>query len=396
MKLLYKGSFFESDAEDSVDSNPTTSNTKKDSDDDTWGGWLEPYTPPEDEEILNTAISRKLDPKIAIKRVDLNDKLYANVIEFIITNIGNIDSLNSIREAQQKIHDLFTEIAIDVATEYNQLRRTGKEKLSIRNDSTLRKINAMYRFFAYYIMKYDRHIVEWMESQIKAKLFNDKSDIKSINNTYSNIDISIVEDIPVSELNSASFDILERDTLFNRSLQNFFADSDSLFDSLAGGPGLFNDLTSMMVAFKYGIVAEYKTANEAGKEIKQQKMIPVSKTEEMTQLIETMMWIEASINSIITVESIREKYIKDYKMKLEKMDLTQEQITQNLNELSNAIKNGQINTVEDMNKLKSKFRDVSTSDKEKENLGKVSADMAKAYKYKIEAVLNRTRGLNNG
>jgi hypothetical protein len=56
------------------------------------------------------------------------------------------------------------------------------------------------------------------------------------------------------------------------------------------------------------------------------------------------------------------------------------------------IKNGQINTVEDFNKLQSQFKKYATSDKEKEDIGNRVARMATAYKYKIESVLNNKRG----
>lgn len=404
MKLLYKGSFFEADDEPIQDATPAPAPDDSKYDSENNSGYLSgAKDDEEDEEVetpvdagFSTAISRKTDPNVVVKRLKLHDKLYANIIDFIVANIGDVDELDNIRKSQQRIHDLFAEVELDVASEYNLLRRTNKDKLNIRTDSTMRKVNSMYRFFAYYLIKYDRYIVEWMEGMIKAKLFNDKSDIKSLNGAYSNIDLDLIDDIPTSELNAESFDILHRDSVFNRTLTNFFKDAGTLFDSLAGGAGLFNDMTAMMTAFKYGIMTEYKVPNEDGKEVKQTKMIPIEKTSEINEVMQLMLSIAATINSIVTVEAIRTKYIADYKLKLEKMNLTQAQISQNLNELASAIRGGTINSVEDFGKLLAKFKAVTTSDKEKENLGKITADMAKAYKYKIESLINRTRGQNDG
>jgi hypothetical protein len=348
--------------------------------------------PSEDGANVDQIVTKKVDPEIAVKRVNLSDRLYANIIDFIRYNIGEVDQLNTIRENQKRIHDLFEELAHEVSSEYNAHKGREKEKVNVREDSTLRKINSMYRFFAYYVIKYDRQVVDWMEGLIRVGLFNDKSQIKTIDKSYSNIDLSLIFKLEPYELVPQSFYILHKDTIFNKTLDDFFKDSGDLVERLARGPGLFNDLSSMMVAFRSGITAEYYVKDEQGNKVKKRIAVPVGNTTETQQIIEAMLAIEAAVNSVINVDVIREKYVNDYKLSLQKLNLTQEQIAGQLKILRDEIKGGKINTVEDFNKIQNQYKKIASSDKEKEELGNRTSRMATAYKYKVESVLNNQRG----
>jgi len=343
-------------------------------------------------ENFEQLITKKVDPGIAVKRINLSDRLYANIIDFIKYNIGEVEQLGVIKEHQQRIHDLFDELAREVSSEYNAHKGKEKEKVNVREDSTLRKINSMYRFFAYYIIKYDKNIVEWMESLVRVGLFNDKSKIKTIDHSYSNIDLKLIFQLEPYELVPQSFYILHRDSVFNKPLEDFFQDSGDLVERLARGPGLFNDLSAMMTAFRSGIPAEYFVKTEDGKKVKKRVMVPVGNTTEAKQIMESMLAIEAAVNSVISVNAIREKYINDYKNNLTRMNMTQEQIANKMKIMRDSIAGGKINTVEDFNKLQSEYKKLASTDKEKDELGKRTARMATAYKYKIEAVLNNRRG----
>ena len=348
--------------------------------------------PSEDGANVDQIVTKKVDPEIAVKRVNLSDRLYANIIDFIRYNIGEVDQLNTIRENQKRIHDLFEELAHEVSSEYNAHKGREKETVNVREDSTLRKINSMYRFFAYYVIKYDRQVVDWMEGLIRVGLFNDKSQIKTIDKSYSNIDLSLIFKLEPYELVPQSFYILHKDTIFNKTLDDFFKDSGDLVERLARGPGLFNDLSSMMVAFRSGITAEYYVKDEQGNKVKKRIAVPVGNTTETQQIIEAMLAIEAAVNSVINVDVIREKYVNDYKLSLQKLNLTQEQIAGQLKILRDEIKGGKINTVEDFNKIQNQYKKIASSDKEKEELGNRTSRMATAYKYKVESVLNNQRG----
>jgi hypothetical protein len=250
----------------------------------------------------------------------------------------------------------------------------------------------MYRFFSYYIVKYDLLITEWMDGMIRAKLFNESSDINKINNTYSNIDLSILLALDDNRLNPTAFDILHKDTVFNKTLDTFFNDAGSVVEDLAKGPGLFTTLRVMMSAFKNGLIVEYYTTVD-GNRVKMSTTIDVGDTRIVSEIINSMNMIESTVNSIISVEAIRAKYIEQYKMNLTKMKLTQEEMAKQMQMLNDSIKNGTINTVDDFNKIQSNYKKNATTDKEKEELGNRTARMAKAYKYKVESVLNTRRGL---
>jgi hypothetical protein len=374
MKIWFKGLLFENEDQNSEIYDDATE------------------APNEEGSNVDQIVTEKVDPEIAVKRVNLSDRLYANIIDFIRYNIGDVDQLNTIRENQKRIHDLFEELAHEVSSEYNAHKGREKEKVNVREDSTLRKINSMYRFFAYYIIKYDRQVVDWMEGLIRVGLFNDKSQIKSIDKSYSNVDLSLIFKLEPYELVPQTFYILYNDTIFNKTLDDFFKDSGDLVERLARGPGLFNDLSSMMVAFRSGITAEYYVKDEQGHKVKKRISIPVGNTTETQQIIEAMLAIEAAVNSVINVDVIREKYVNDYKLSLQKLNLTQEQIAGQLKILRDEIKGGKINTVEDFNKIQNQYKKIASSDKEKEELGNRTSRMATAYKYKVESVLNNQRG----
>lgn len=342
------------------------------------------------------AAPHKVDPNVVVKRINLSDKLYANIIDFITYNIGNIDQITEIKEYQTKIHSLFDELAYEVSTEYNDAKGKGKTKINAREDSTLRKVNTIYRFFAYYIIKYDKQIVEWMDNLIKNGLFNDKSGIADINRSYNNIDIGFVFKLEPYELVPQNFYILNKDGAFNKTLSDFFSDSGDLVEHLARGPGLFNELSSMMVAFRTGISVDYNETAPDGKAIKHKLSIPVGNTEEIKEVIALMTRIDAIINQIISVDAIRNKFISDYKANLEKLNINQNQISEKLKKMTDAIKDGKINSVDDFKKLQSDYKRFSSTEKEKQELGERSARMATAYKYKIESILNNNRGNKNG
>lgn len=348
-------------------------------------------------ENFSQVITRKVDPGIAIKRVKLNDRLYVNIIDFIKYNIGDVEELNTILEHQKRIFDTFDDLARNVSDEYNANKgKQTKEKVSLREDATLSKVNAMFRFFAYYIMKYDRDVVTWMEGLISKGLFNDKSAINSLNGAYSNVDIKLTFQLEPYELTPEGFYILHRDSVFNKNLPDFFKDSGDVVETVAVGRGLFPDLATMMTAFRVGLPSEYTVQGENGKPVKKRVMIPVGNTPEMNQVIGSMLEIESIVNRLVKVNSIREKYIADYKNSLTKFNLTQEQISEKLKQARDSIAGGNINNVEDLNKLQSEYKKIASTDKEKDELGKRTARMATAYKYKIESVLNNLRGAQHG
>jgi hypothetical protein len=344
---------------------------------------------------LGTVKVKKTDPTVVVKRINLRDKLYANVISFIQYNIGNIEELDSIKEYQGRIHDLFDLLADEVASEYNANKGKSKENLKVRDDSTKRKVNTIYRFFAYYIIKYDKNIVEWMESLIKKGLFNDQSGINGLNGAYNNIDIKNVFQLEVAELTPEYFDILDNNGAFNKNQNDFFKDSGALVDSLGRSSGVFNTLPQMMTTFRLGIIEEYHEVNAEGKKIPKRIFVPIGNTVEMEQIMELMTMVDALINSAINVEAIRNHFIENYSNNLKKLNLNQEQIKEQIDALRTGIKNGQINTVEDFNKIQSNYKKYASTEKEKEELGNRTARMASAYKYKIEAALNNKRGSEN-
>lgn len=336
--------------------------------------------------------AKKVDPSVVVKRINLSDKLYANIINFIKYNIGDAEELNTIKEYQHRIHDLFDELASEVSEEYNSHKGKSKENSKVRDDAIKRKINTIYRFFSYYIIKYDKNIVEWMESLMKKGLFNDKSGVMAINGAYNNIDIDLVFQLDASELIPENFYILDRDGKFNMNQPEFFKDSGNLIDSIGRSSGVFNSLPQLLTTFRRGIFEEVRIPGEDGKKETKTISVPVGNTVEIKQVIEIMTAIDALVNKMVSVEAIRNKFIQDYTQNLQKLNLDQEQIKTRLNAMREGIKNGQINTVEDFNKLQSQFKKYATSDKEKEDIGNRVARMATAYKYKIESVLNNKRG----
>lgn len=354
-----------------------------------------PDLPSDGVDKLGAVKVKKTDPTVVVKRINLRDKLYANVISFIQYNIGNIDELDSLKEYQGRIHDLFDLLADEVASEYNANKGKSKENLKVRDDSTKRKVNTIYRFFAYYIIKYDKNIVEWMESLIKKGLFNDQSGINGINGAYNNIDIKNVFQLEVAELTPEYFDILDNNGAFNKNQNDFFKDSGALVDSLGRSSGVFNSLPQMMTTFRHGIMEEYYEINAEGKKIPKRISVPIGNTVEMEQIMELMTMVDALINSAINVEAIRNHFIENYSNNLKKLNLNQEQIKEQIDALRTGIKNGQINTVEDFNKIQSNYKKYASTEKEKEELGNRTARMASAYKYKIEAALNNKRGSEN-
>lgn len=354
-----------------------------------------PELPSDGVDKLGTVAVKKTDPTVVVKRINLRDKLYANIINFIQYNVGNIEELDSIKEYQGRIHDLFDLLADEVASEYNAQKGKSKENLKVRDDSTKRKVNTIYRFFAYYIIKYDKKIVEWMESLIKKGLFNDKSGVNAINGAYNNIDIKNVFQLEIAELTPEYFDILDNDGEFNKSQSDFFKDSGALVDSLGRSSGVFNSLPQMMTTFRQGILEEIKVVDAEGKKVSKRIFVPIGNTVEMEQIMELMTMIDALINNAIKVESIRNHFVDNYAENLKKLNLNQEQIKAQIDALRTGIKNGQINTVEDFAKLQSNFKKYASTEKEKEELGNRTARMASAYKYKIEAALNNKRGSEN-
>ena len=389
MQVWYKGKLFESDStiepEEISSSGPMGDDYPVEEEDQDESE--------SDFSFIELEKTRKLNPHIVVKGIAPSKVIYANIISFITDNIGDVDGVTVIREQILRIHALFDELAKDVSTEYNLNKSKDKEgKLSVREDSTMRKIASMYRFFSYYIVKYDLLITEWMDSMIRAKLFNESSDINKINNTYSNIDLSILLALDDNRLNPTAFDILHKDTVFNKTLDTFFNDAGSVVEDLAKGPGLFTTLRVMMSAFKNGLIVEYYTTVD-GNRVKMSTTIDVGDTRIVSEIINSMNMIESTVNSIISVEAIRTKYIEQYKMNLTKMKLTQEEMSKQMQMLNDSIKNGTINTVDDFNKIQSNYKKNATTDKEKEELGNRTARMAKAYKYKVESVLNTRRGL---
>lgn len=344
---------------------------------------------------MHAVAVKKIDPTVVVKRINLRDKLYANTINFIQYSIGGVEELDTIKEYQGKIHDMFDLLADEVASEYNARKGKTKENLKVRDDATKRKINTMYRFFAYYIIKYDKRIVEWMEELIKKGLFNNNSGINALNGAYNNIDIKNIFQLELAQLSPDYFDILDNNGQFNKTQEDFFKDSAALIDNLGKSSGVFNSLPQMLTVFRHGIIEDHKVINEEGKKVSERIAVPVGNTNEMAQVFELMTAIDALINSVINVDAIRNRFITNYSEDLKKLNLNQEQIKAQIDELRNAIKDGKINTVEDFNKIQGKYKSYASTEKEKEELGNRTARMASAYKYKIEAALNNKRGSEN-
>lgn len=344
---------------------------------------------------IHAVAVKKTDPTVVVKRINLRDKLYSNIINFIQYNIGDVEELDTIKEYQGRIHDTFDLLADEVASEYNAHKGKSKENLKVRDDATKRKINTMYRFFAYYIIKYDKRIVEWMENLIKKGLFNDNSGINALNGAYNNIDIKNIFQLELPQLSPEYFDILDNDGQFNKTQGDFFKDSGALIENLGKSSGVFNSLPQMLTVFRLGIIEDHKVIDSEGKKVSQRISVPVGNTNEMAQVFELMTAIDALINNVINVDAIRNRFIANYSDNLKKLNLNQEQIKAQIDELRNAIKDGKINNVEDFNKIQAKYKNYASTEKEKEELGDRTARMASAYKYKIEAALNNKRGSEN-
>lgn len=375
MRVMFQGSIYENEDEpkpensDGIDTSPSE------------------FEAPEVNEDEGHSLKR-LDPSIAVKWRSLDNVLYSNIIEFIKFYVGDVEGVDRIAELQRLIDEQFQNLGHEVSSEYNANKGRFKESSNMRDDTTRRKINIIYRFFAYYIIKYNRDIVNWMESLINTGLFNDKTRIGDINGSYSNIDLSLIFEMENSEFMPQYFFILHRDSSFNKGQADFFKDSGSLIDNLAKGAGVFNNLPVMLSVFKRGIYEEYKE-KETG--TVKRIAIPVGDTEEVKTVIDAMTEIEAIVSKMITVEAIREKFIAKYKDGLVKLNMAQDQIKITLNALRDSIRNGEINTLEDFNKLQQQHKNRSMSDKQKNDLGKTSVRMSKSYGYKLEAILNTLR-----
>lgn len=341
-----------------------------------------------------TRVSKKTDESIVIKNINLKtlkNILYSNIITFIKDYIGDSDDLQLVIKTQHDIHDMFVQLADEVSDKYNANKGKLKDSTNIKDDYTKRKIITMYKFYASYIVKYDRKIVQWMEDLIKKNLFNDKSNITDINGAYDNIDISNILSLQTHQLTPEYFTLLDNSTKFNKTMGDMFMDSGYVFENLAKASGVFTSMNQMLLMYRRGIIEEIRYQNKDGDKVPKRILIPVGDSEEALKIYELMNLINSTISKIITVDAIRNKFILDYKRKLDSINVTQQEVNRNLEELTKSIKNGDVKSLEDFDKITSKFKRISTSSKDKEKLAEKTAKMASAYKYKIEAILNKDR-----
>ena len=322
--------------------------------------------------------TKSVDPSIVVKKVNLKDKLFINIESFIELNLGKVPEISKIIEIQHKIYDHMKELAFEVSVQYNNLSNNNKdvENISSKGDSTFRRVDVLYRFISYYIIKYDKNITLWYSDILNKFLFNNDNGCKVIENAYATVNPDMFLQF-IDEQHFSLFD--ETPSTFNSISQDFFRDGSFEAQEVGKSSGLFNSLDDIATLYKQGVVV--KTKN-------QEKPIYVfiGNSPLAKEIVDLLQEMNGVINSIIKIESFKEYYINRFRRDVTELHLTHEVIDKQINDLKTGLANGSISKLSDFNNLIAKAKSNSLSSGQKEDLGKRVISMNQAYKLKLDHV----------
>ena len=368
MKFYYKGRMYEAvdsaDIDEDYDTNDRSINQQDDGIVDISDMEFEVKT-------------RSTDPSIVVKKVNLRDKLFTNIISFIDQNLGKLPEINRIVELQHKIFDDMKELAFDCSVRYNNAlgRDKDAENINSKSDSTFRRVDVLYRFLSYYIIKYDKQITEWYSDILNKNLFNNESQVKSIENAYS----GIYPDVMYSYIGEEYFTLLdESDSKFNNTHSNMFDDANFQAQEVGKSAGLSNGLDDIVYLYTRGVPVKKKDGGTI--------YVIVGKTPLANDIVKSLKEINDIVNSVVKVESFKKYYIEKFRRDMTDMNLTHDIINKHVKDLKNGLRNGSINKLADFNKLISQVKQQTMSSGEAEKLGQRVNTMDKAYKFKLNKI----------
>lgn len=321
--------------------------------------------------------SRSTDPSIVVKKVNLKDKLFTNILSFIELNLGKIPEMNKIVELQHKIFDDMKELAFDCSVRYNNAvgRDKDAENINSKSDSTFRRVDVLYRFISYYIIKYDKQITEWYSDILNKNLFNNESQVKNIEGAYS----GIYPDALYSYIGEDYFNLFdESDSKFNNTHTAMFDDASFQAQEVGKSAGLSNGLDDVVHLYARGVPIKKKDGGNI--------YVLVGRTPLAKDIVESLKKINDVINSVVKVESFKKHYIEKFRRDMVNMNLTHDIINKHVKELENGLRNGSINKLSDFNKLLSQYKQSAMSSGDAEKLGQRVNTMDKAYKLKLNKI----------
>lgn len=321
--------------------------------------------------------TRSTDPSIVVKKVNLRDKLFTNIISFIDQNLGKLPEINRIVELQHKIFDDMKELAFDCSVRYNNAlgRDKDAENINSKSDSTFRRVDVLFRFISYYIIKYDKQITEWYSDILNKNLFNNEAQVKSIENAYS----GIYPDVMYNYIGEEYFTLLDdSESRFNSTHPNMFDDASFQAQEVGKSAGLSNGLDDIVYLYTRGVPVKKKDGGTI--------YVIVGKTPLANDIVKSLKEINDIVNSVVKVESFKKYYIEKFRRDMTDMNLTHDIINKHVKDLENGLRNGSINKLADFNKLISQVKQQTMSSGEAEKLGQRVNTMDKAYKFKLNKI----------
>jgi hypothetical protein len=321
--------------------------------------------------------SRSTDPSIVVKKVNLRDKLFTNIISFIELNLGKVPEIQKIVELQHKIFDDMKELAFDASVRYNNALGKDKdaENINSKSDSTFRRVDVLYRFLSYYIIKYDKQITEWYSDLLNKNLFNNESNVKAIEGAYS----GIYPDVMYNYIGEEYFTLLDdSESRFNSTHPNMFDDATFQAQEVGKSAGLSNGLDDVVYLYTRGVPVKKKDGGNI--------YVIVGKTPLANDIVKSLKSINDIVNSIVKVEAFKKHYIEKFRRDMVNMNLTHDIINKHVKDLENGLRNGSINKLSDFNKLLSQYKQQTMSSGDAEKLGQRANSMNKAYKLKLDKI----------
>lgn len=321
--------------------------------------------------------SRSTDPSIVVKKVNLRDKLFTNIISFIELNLGKVPEIQKIVELQHKIFDDMKELAFDASVRYNNALGKDKdaENINSKSDSTFRRVDVLYRFISYYIIKYDKQITEWYSDLLNKNLFNNESNVKTIEGAYS----GIYPDVMYNYIGEEYFTLLDdSESRFNSTHPNMFDDATFQAQEVGKSAGLSNGLDDIVYLYTRGVPVKKKDGGNI--------YVIVGKTPLANDIVKSLKSINEIVNSIVKVEAFKKHYIEKFRRDMVNMNLTHDIINKHVKDLENGLRNGSINKLSDFNKLLSQYKQQTMSSGDAEKLGQRANSMNKAYKLKLDKI----------
>lgn len=321
--------------------------------------------------------SRATDPSIVVKKVNLRDKLFTNIISFIDMNLGKVPEINQIVELQHKIFDDMKELAFDASVRYNNALGKDKdaENINSKSDSTFRRVDVLYRFISYYIIKYDKQITEWYSDLLNKNLFNNESNVKAIEGAYFGID----PDMMYNYIGAEYFTLLDESaSKFNNTHPNMFDDASFQAQEVGKSAGLSNGLDDVVYLYSRGVPVKKKDGGNI--------YVLVGKTPLANDIAKSLKTINELVNNVVKVESFKKYYIEKFRRDMVNMNLTHDIINKHVKDLEDGLRNGSINKLSDFNKLLSQYKQNTMSSGDAEKLGQRVNSMNKAYKLKLDKI----------